>query len=98
MDLTSESLYDAPWQIEVSDTCWRGLMARGDKDPRFVHEFELDPTPEKARILGICLDLGRQIYNAGRGEARRPGGEAALPVTTPAPRVPGWTHRRDAAI
>jgi hypothetical protein len=39
-------------------------MARGDQDPRFVHEFELGPTPQQARILGIRLDLARQMYNA----------------------------------
>jgi putative transposase len=37
---------------------------------RFIHEFELDPSPQQARILGIRLELGRQVYNAMLGKAR----------------------------
>src|SRR5262245_57434976 len=37
---------------------------------RFVHEFALIPTPHQARILGIRLDLGRQMYNAMLGKAQ----------------------------
>jgi hypothetical protein len=44
-------------------------MAHGANDPRFVHEVELDPTPQQARTLGIRLDLARQMYNAFLGEA-----------------------------
>jgi hypothetical protein len=44
-------------------------MPRGDRDPRFIHEFELAPTPQQARLLGIRLDLARQMYNAFLGEA-----------------------------
>ena len=36
-------------------------MPRGDNGPRFVHEFELAPTPQQARLLGIRLDLARQM-------------------------------------
>lgn len=39
--------------------------------PRFIHEFELDPTPAQARELGIRLDLARQMYNAFLGQANR---------------------------
>jgi putative transposase len=46
-------------------------MPRGDNGPRFVHEFELTPTPQQARLLGIRLDLARQMYNALLGEAWR---------------------------
>lgn len=46
-------------------------MPRGDTGPRFIHEFELAPTPQQARILDIRLDLGRQIYNAFLGKATR---------------------------
>jgi len=41
-------------------------MERG----RFIHEFELAPTPHQARILRVRLELGRQMYNAMLGKAR----------------------------
>jgi transposase len=44
-------------------------MAR-DTSPRFVHEFELVPTPAQVRILRVRLDLARQLYNAMLGKAR----------------------------
>jgi hypothetical protein len=44
-------------------------MPRDHKGSRFVHEFELDPTPQQARLLRIRLDLARQLYNAFLGEA-----------------------------
>jgi transposase len=37
--------------------------------PRFIHEFELAPTPQQARLLRIRLDLARQLYNLFLGEA-----------------------------
>jgi putative transposase len=37
---------------------------------RFIHEFELAPTPPQARLLKIRLDLGRQMYNAMLGKAK----------------------------
>jgi hypothetical protein len=37
--------------------------------PRFIHEFELAPTPQQARLLRIRLDLARQLYNAFLGAA-----------------------------
>jgi hypothetical protein len=46
-------------------------MPRGDNGPCFVHEFELAPTPQQARLLAIRLDLARQMYNAFLGEAWR---------------------------
>ena len=44
-------------------------MPRGDNGPRFIHEFELAPTPQQARLLRIRLDLARQLYNAFLGAA-----------------------------
>src|SRR5262245_59501236 len=46
-------------------------MPRGDNGLRFVHQFELAPTPQQARLLAIRLDLARQMYNAFLGEAWR---------------------------
>jgi putative transposase len=40
------------------------------ESPRFIHEFELAPTPHQARILRVRLELGRQMYNAMLGKAR----------------------------
>src|SRR5258707_1273989 len=37
--------------------------------PRFIHEFELAPTPQQARMLRIRFDLARQMYNAFLGAA-----------------------------
>jgi putative transposase len=48
----------------------KGLAMPHTKRPRFIHEFELAPTPAQARILRIRLDLGRQMYNAMLGKAR----------------------------
>ena len=44
-------------------------MPRADTGPRFIHELELALTPQQARLLGIRLDLARQMYNAFLGEA-----------------------------
>src|SRR5262245_24398172 len=44
-------------------------MLRSDNRPRFVHECELAPTPQQARILAIRFNLGRQFYNTMLGEA-----------------------------
>ena len=42
-----------------------------NRGPRFVHEFELAPTPAQARELDIRLRLGRQLYNACIREGNR---------------------------
>jgi hypothetical protein len=47
----------------------RETPGRDSMPERFIHEFELTPAPWQARILGIRLDLARQLYNAFLGEA-----------------------------